>query len=318
MGKMFKTKYSSAVDNDNLLRLGEMRIHISGDNKDKPLHMAFNKNVDLEIVGDGYFTDSTYTQNLGKKISYDAHVGKNLYLSNGNYDVAILDKYAITYLTKQHNTTASLDIDSLKYSTNIKTINFQGNSTGDLSSLSGFSKLTNIDLESLLITGDLSSLSGLSGLSTIDLKSPLITGDLSSLSGLSELADIDLGPKITGDVSSLSSLTKLERLAQFNVDTGYGIHGDFSYLGPKVSFVGSWKLLSGSWTAGRRTSGNIIAFQGVNFGADVDNVLIDLAKCDRVENAASYKIALKGTKTSASDDAVATLQGKGYTVVVNS
>ena len=296
MGKMFKTKYPSAVNNDNLLRIGEMRIHISGDNKEKPLYMTFNKNTELEIIGDGYFTDSTYTQNLGKKTSYPADSGNYLYLSNGNYDVAILNKYAITYLSKGQNVTASLDIDSFKYSTNITFISIGGP----------------------LTTGDLSSLSGLSKLSTLDINGTSVTGDLSSLSGLSELTNIDLSSKITGDVSSLSSLTKLTRLTQFNVDTGYGIHGDFSYLGPKVQYVASWSLLSGSWTAGRRTSGNIISFNNVNFGADVDNVLIDLAKCDKVENAASYSITLKGTKTSASDEAVATLQGKGYTVVVNS
>ena len=296
MGKMFKTKYPSAVNNDNLLRIGEMRIHISGDNREKPFFMAFDKNTELEIIGDGYFTDDTYTQNLGKKTSYPANSSNYLYLSNGNYDVAILNKYAITYLSGGKNNTASLDIDSLKYSTNI----------------------TSISISGPLTTGDLSSFSGLSELTYLNISVPLITGDLSSLSGLNELTVIELSSKITGDVSSLSSLTKLTRLTQFNVDTGYGIHGDFSYLGPKVQYVGSWSLLSGSWTAGRRTSGNIISFTGVNFGADVDNVLIDLAKCDKVENAASYNITLKGTKTSASDEAVATLQGKGYTVVVNS
>ena len=123
--------------------------------------------------------------------------------------------------------------------------------------------------------------------------------------------------RVYGDVSTRMGNT--ERISAKNV---LGLHGDLSKFGTEVEenknlFVSSPS--SFTWSE-RPVSAVILALEDCNLGNYVDKMLQDQANCkaSTASNPSSwYKlINVKGTRTSASDVAVTTLQQKGYTVSV--
>ena len=81
---------------------------------------------------------------------------------------------------------------------------------------------------------------------------------------------------------------------------------------------GGQVLFSGetfTWS-NRPSDYKILAIGGCNLGTNVDQMLIDQAKLDAGDTYYQKNIDVKGTRTSASDAAVTTLQGKGFTISV--
>ena len=227
------------------------------------------------------------------------------------------------------------DLSSLKNLLSLSELTL-GNTaiTGDLSSLSGLTSLTTIQLYDTAITGDLSSLSGLKLLSYIHLERASITGNLSSLSGLTGLTKIYLREtKTSGDTSVLRcyNLTVLNLTnATFNVNSMKAfnklesvilyyssISGDIATLSDTLSLLMAPNATSKSCTwSSRKSSAKIISMPYYLITDNIDKMLQDQAQC-QADAASSYKtIAAKGTRTSASDAAVQTLQSKGYTVSI--
>ena len=124
------TTYKANTNDDNLLRIGEMRIKISSiespNEYSQSISLEFDKSVDLEIIGEGYFTDATLSVNNGKKMT--CNVGNNvIYFSNGNYEIAILDKYSINYLmtsktSGNYSPNKLIKLKDLQYSINLTRI----------------------------------------------------------------------------------------------------------------------------------------------------------------------------------------------------
>ena len=73
-----------------------------------------------------------------------------------------------------------------------------------------------------------------------------------------------------------------------------------------------------SWSS-KSSSAYIMTAKDVNFGNDLDKYLIDTAQgvVPSTDISSVRRIDVNGTKTSASDAAVATLKSKGYTVKIN-
>ena len=73
MNKALVTKLSGRVANSELLRLGEIRILIDKEEtptaKSRSLMIGVNKVTAIEIIGDGYFTDESLSDNKGKSIN---------------------------------------------------------------------------------------------------------------------------------------------------------------------------------------------------------------------------------------------------------
>ena len=122
------TTYKATVNDNSLLKVGEMRIKVSSvesPNKNtNGFALSVNKDVELEIIGDGYFTDETLTQNKGKKITHKNNLSRNIFVSNGNFEVSISNKYAINYFAISvpvdwNTPNKSFDIGMLRYSPNI-------------------------------------------------------------------------------------------------------------------------------------------------------------------------------------------------------
>lgn len=105
MAKTLVVKLAGTVEDNTLPRLGEIIIKISTLNNatggNQGLTLANTEPITLETEG-GYFTDSTLTQNLGTTLTKAAGEG-NVYVSNANQTLRIMNKYAITKISTDVN-----------------------------------------------------------------------------------------------------------------------------------------------------------------------------------------------------------------------
>lgn len=299
------TKLKGTVQNSNLLRVGEMRLCVhridNPNSETQRINLNFTEDVKLEIIGDGYFTNNTLVSNLGKSLIAKANVETLVYFSNGDFEIAILNKYALTKInTRTSKKTAIKDIADLKYS-------------------SGLNYLATNSVENVGYFSDIKSLTNLYYLSVSNAN---INGNLSDLKSLTNLTYLIIGNtsnKTTGNVSSLKNMTRLNTLAIQNSD----VIGDLATLPSScrsVSFDYHDTNAVFDWSS-RPASSNIIAIRGNPKLNNIDKMLQDQANCVvgfTSDDDASYrKIEVSGTRTSASDAALATLQQKGYTVTIN-
>ena len=332
MNRCLVTKLNGSVDNTSLLRIGEMRIGIS--KIDSPNHwtqgfrITVNKLTVLEIIGDGYFTDVNLTANNGKKITLNPNVNKKVYVSNGNFEVAILDKYALVGIYdydeySEGNSTYSQknksisDIGFFKYSTALASLGLSNtNLSGDIANLKNLTALTRIELNNTNLSGDIANLKNLTALTILKLSNTHVSGDIANLKNLTALTSMQLHNTqipLTGEISALSTLSKCKTISlQYSKLTGdLAILPDACcevYLYYNKGSVFTWST--------RPSSAYIISFGGAPLYSNVDKMLQDQAQC-QVGPTANKTISATGTRTSASDNAVATLQQKGYTVIIN-
>lgn len=328
MGKCLVTKLSGTVNNDNLLRIGEFAIKVA--KVDSPTDATqcisvemINAKSKARIIGNGYFTDKTLSENKGKEI--ELIIGRNdLYASpntdvtiiiENKYNISSLEAFAVGQTSNVYAKNKSFSLDDLKFSTYLKSINFNNSSVeGSISSFDGFTNLKTLSITSTNITGNLSALSGCTNLTILALQNTNVEGNLSAFSGCTNLTNINVNnTRITGSLSSITALTKLKEI-YLNRNIG----GDLATISPACYFVGIIEQAY-DWTT-RDSSANIFAIECTNATVkNVDKMLIDFANCNAAipnQNVRYKIIYVKGTRTSASDTAVATLQQKGYTISI--
>lgn len=347
MNKTLVTKLNGSIDNNELLRLGEIRILIDKEKapsaKSRSIDISVNKDTPVEIIGDGYFTDSSLSANKGKSMVISEGLN-TIYVSNDNIVLAVLNKYNITGLFYEHldDDTESVDakhkhinLEQLKYCLSLKNITFIGASvTGDISELSNLKALTYLTLGKTPTTGDISSLKELTSLLTLQLEDTSIKGDISSLAGLTNLKRLYLrNSKVNGNLGILKcynvislylsnvtfnandfvSFSKLEEAILYNST----ISGDIALLPDNVNLllIDEVSKTSCTWSS-RKSSAKIISMPQYLITDNIDKMLQDQAQCQAVATSPYKTIVAKGIRTSASDAAVQTLQSKGYTVSI--
>lgn len=346
MNKTLVTKLSGRTANNELLRLGELRILIDKEEapttKSRSFDITVNKNTPIEIVGDGYFTDKSLSANKGKSMVLSEGLN-TVYLSNDNIVLAILNKYNIKELFYEHldSSTASasakhkhVNLEQLKCCQSLTNLTFNGTSTtGDISELSNLTALLYLSLSGTLVVGDISSLKELTSLSNLQLENTLVKGDISSLADLTNLKNLGLRntqtngnagllkcynatnlylSNVTFNANDFASFNKLEKVILYNSL----ISGDIATLPDTLSLmlVDDATSKSCTWSS-RKSSAKIISMPYYLLTDNIDKMLQDQAQCQA--DTSSYKtIVAKGTRTSASDAAVQTLQSKGYTVSI--
>ena len=331
MNRCLVTKLNGSVDNTSLLRIGEMRIGIS--KIDSPNHwtqgfrITVNKLTVLEIIGDGYFTDVNLTANNGKKITLNPNVYEKVYVSNGNFEVAILDKYALVAIfdydtydegnsTYSQKNKSISDIGFFKYSTALTSLGLSNTIiSGDIANLKNLTALTRIELSNTNLSGDIANLKNLTALTILKLSNTNISGDIANLKNLTALTNLGLSNAqipLTGEISALSTLSKCSTISlSFSKLTG-----DLAILPDACCEVGLYYNKGSVFTwSTRPSSAYIISLGNASLYSNVDKMLQDQAQC-QVGTTANKTISATGTRTSASDNAVATLQQKGYTVII--
>jgi len=146
------------------------------------------------------------------------------------------------------------------------------------------------------ISGDIGRFSKMTSLTYLYLNSTSVSGDISAVSGLTSLTRLYLySTSVSGDISAVSGLTSLTRLYLYSTS----VSGDISAVA-----LPAW-------------AGINLQIQDLGLDAtEVDNFLIDFED----GAGAAGTLTLNGTnatRTSASDAAVASLRGAGWTVNVN-
>ena len=343
MGKCLVTKLNGAVNDDSLLSIGELRIKIekvtTPTSTTQLIKIGVTTDTILKIVGNGYFTDSTLNQNKGKSIT----IGRNdespndVYVSNGDFELAIMNKYNLTMIICGSFQNKELFLDDLKFSTSVKSIEFSpGNVYGDLDTVKSMSNLQSLSLNNTGITGDIAALSD-KNIGVMGLQNTTAFGDISNIAASKSLSyllingtgikgDISvLKDKVNlkylnisntglyGDISAFKNLTKIKELLLNGLDCT----GDLAALPDNILFVDCSKNI-GKFSWGSSSRKYIMAMYKI-VTDDVDKILNAMSNMEAkfLDSYVWYhSIELIGTRTSASDSAVATLQSKGYTVSV--
>ena len=330
MEKCFITKLNGIVSSPDILKLGEMRINVTKlDNptsKTQYFSFTFNEKSDIEIIGDGYFTNENLSVNYGKKKTVEPNTDTIIYVSNGDFGLSIFDKYSlknIVVFTLGYSISNKKmsDIEVLKFSKNLVNLNLPNTQvSGDIGGLKTLTALTNLNLSNTQVSGDIGGLKTLTALTTLNLPNTQVNGDIGGLKTLTALTSLSLyntQVPYTGNIGELSALSKCtEILIKYSK-----LSGDLATLPSVCRFV-SFDGDKGSvftWSE-RPSSAKILAIQGTANLTNVDKMLQDQAQCQvgfSASDASWYKtIFITGTRTSASDAAVQTLQSKGYTVSI--
>ena len=328
MAKCLITKLNGSVDNNELLRMGEMRIKVESvgsPTKDtQGLGVAFIEPTTVEIVGDGYFTDNTLTENKGKSMVVSSSQGV---IVNQATTVAIRNKYKLTGLNvfipsgNPYGKNKVLNIDDLKYSTSLNSLNLVSTqASGDIANLKNLTALTTLSLGNTQVVGDIANLKNLTSLKTLRLSLTQVNGDIANLKNLTALKLLSLSNTqvpLTGDIGQLNALSNCTEMSlQYNKLTG-----DLATIPSNCRFV-SFLNDKGSvftWST-RPSTAKIIAIEGAASLTNIDKMLQDQAQCQvgfSSNDSAWYKIiSVAGNRTSASDDAVEALLQKGYTISI--
>ena len=349
MAKCLVKKLNGSVDNNELLRIGEMRIKVESvesPTKDtQGFGVAFTKPTTVEIVGDGYFTDKTLTENKGKSMVVSS--AQDVIVSQAT-TVAIRNKYKLLNLNvfilsgNPYGKNKVLNVEDLKYSTSLSSLNLSNmQASGDIANLKNLVALTSLVLNNTQVSGDIANLKNLTNLTNLNISNTNISGDMSNLNSFTTLTSLNLyGTQVKGDIANLKSLTALTSLVlnntqvsgdianiyfalrgttkEFNVAYCNNLSGDLASLPNNILFLNSYKGNSKfTWTKGSSRT-NILACANLHC-TNIDDMLNDMANMTAsfAGQDAYYKvISLVGTRTSASDAAVQTLQNKGYTVSI--
>lgn len=299
MNKCLVTKLNGVVNNDSIPKLGELIIEVN-DANDAILEFYGITYENIAVRTSGNVTLSNDSTNSKKKVS---GTGK-IFLSSMN------NKYPTGIVTWKNIKLAFPNLSS-SFLKNCNTYNLNAG---------GYEFKLKSNLYSLIIAN--ARLEGTFGsISVINCNSCILNNDeplnlntfnVSNLTSFSWTAG-----KITGNISCLDSVHAPNLVKQKNLD----LWGNTSTLTGDVSKMlkDGGKVLFSKETftwSNRPSDYKILAIGSCNLGTDVDQMLIDQAKLDAGDTYYQKSIDVIGTRTSASDAAVATLQGKGFTISI--
>ena len=316
MGNCLVTKLKGSINNDELLKLGEIRVYTSPvaspNEYTQRVNVQGSEITDVFILKEngsyaGTFIDSSLSP-LPGEAAYKTTNEYVFFISNGA-DFSIANKYHLQYfmVNSSSGDNVTVDINQLDYSVELILVDLQGSGvTGDLSSFIGKGKtaLTSLSLKNTSVKGLLSDFSVCSALKTIT-----ITGSTD----------------ITGTVEGLANNNSLEEINTIGNTT---IGGEMSALPKNFKTLRSQYQNYWSWSSptARPTTSSIFSIYGyftdspVELGPDLDNCLQNLAICtmpstsvticlrgDASANTAAYAAALKRVISAVS----------GSTLIVN-
>lgn len=317
--KTLITKLNGTVNNDDLLAIGQIKLNVSkrasqtAENSYSTIKFEGDKNLHARIVGNGFFTTENFSENKGTSLEVYPNVVNAFYVSNTDCAIILEDKYNLTLL----NTPNSFELDVLRYSKKLTELSGT-NVSGDISNLKSLTALTKLKISGTNVIGDIATINNLTNLTLLSLSGTNVIGDIASLNSLTALTGLNISKtNISGDIANiyfaLSGTTK-----EFSVASCNNLSGNLASLPNNILFFDSYQGNSKfTWTRGSSRT-NILACSNLHC-ANIDDMLNDMANMTAsfAGQEAYYKtIDLIGTRTSASDAAVQTLQSKGYTVSI--
>ena len=283
MANCLVTKLNGIANNEAIEKIGEIKAGLVAGNYS--ITTAGSSNNTVRLTGNAYFSDSTYSENKGQSITFENPSNWNtVYIVSNGYANVFFNLYSNTVFRCDKN----LDIDPsrFRYASTLRSdLMLMSDNKASLSDFLGRVTISST-LYTNAFTGDISGISKCTGLTMIALLNDNISGDLSSVRNISNLTSLSLYCNMTGDASLLPANIK-------NCLLSYKAHI--------------------TWNTERPASSTIPSIKGAPVVDNLDAMLINMAKCKATSNKQIY---VKGTRTSASDSAISTLQVMGYTVSI--
>jgi len=232
------TKLESSVSDSSLLPIGALVLQSKQVDSVTSAKRFFGivGPVKMTIVGNGYFTDSSLSQNLGKEVSYTGASEHGVYTSNGNYKIICTSKYDFTRLNL-NGEGVYINIDENKFVNNCTIIQAYSSLTeGDISNLEKWERLEEIARNNVStngLTGDI-SVFGKINIQKVRLQLTGVYGDIKNLSSNTRISVLNFTDSkgIYGNVSDISNLVNLTSVLFTGCDK---IVGNVSSLGTLVN-----------------------------------------------------------------------------------
>lgn len=309
MGKCLVTRLNDIVANESLLHVGEIVVEVEGVNANSVLFNAYKGSISC----DRSFMLGTETVNANEKRSLNNGWTDIKSIDAGSYKFHFFDKYSICGFIQK---ASKASYNGLCFLKDANEIIVNTSDYFDISNIASSIKLENLSLKGK-VTGDISHLSDLTSIVSLTLGES-IYGDISNVRCKSSLRELIIGStKITFNSDKLKEFPALNSfiyVGRTAVD-----FGDIAILGNDVSYIDLDTMAKIKWTT-RNSPAKIIGICNSPVLDNIDKMLQDQAKCETgiISSSQSWKkvITAKGTRTSASDSAVQTLQSKGYTVSI--
>lgn len=290
MGKCLVTKLNGAVTNDKLLHIGECVIGVESSSADELL-------LQVNLGNTEYYCEQSHLlgeESVGagtKRVIVDWKDIKSSVA--GLYRFHFLNKYLITGLLANSNNPFN-EVSQLNFLNNLKQFTLNTDDVFDLDNLKQSTSLTLVHLKGNII------------------------GDISSLKNMTAITNLSGKFFINGKAEELRMLPKLEMFDCENA-VDKGDFGDIALLPVNFKYLNLGRNASISWSS-RPSTSKIIGIIGSPRLSNIDKMLQDQAQCVTgiTSSTTEYmkSITATGTRTSASDAAVQTLQSKGYTVSI--
>ena len=313
MGKCLVTKLNGAATNDKLLHIGECVIGVESKSSNETLFQVDLGNFEYYCEQSHVLGEENVNAGVKRKFK-----GWNDLKSSvaGLYRFHFLNKYFIKGLLTRSNNNLN-EVIQLNFLNNLTQFSLSSDDMFDLDNLKQSTSLMSVILKGNII-GDISSLKNMTALTNLTVNSTQVTGDISSLENMTALISFSGKCFINGKAEKLKMLSKLELFDCENA-VNKGNFGDIALLPTSFRYLNIGVNASVSWSS-RPSTSKIISIYNSPKLSNIDKMLQDQAQCVTgiTSSTPEYmkSITATGTRTSASDAAVQTLQSKGYTVSI--
>lgn len=312
MGKCLVTKLSGVVQNEDLLKIGELEIVLKGNSSSgkRMPSFQFTEATVVKAINGLISASDVNNGNKAHELNISSNSGNMSCFADGEVKLRIDNKYHLVSLYEQDNDNfADLEIDlaDLKYCKSLTKLNIGSKKT---------------------VKGSLEDIKDLS-ITDIYLK-PETSSDLANVKGWTLTSHAPEGVflgNVFGDISNIHTSFASNIKLCVNGAEGKSIYGDLGKLGDKIQiFVSNGDTNMNenfTWSSStvRPSSYSFIPMYKVRFatGTDVDNYLINVSSCnfDSGHDKHITIFCTNGTRSSASDTALATIKSNGYTVSLN-
>ena len=263
------TTYKAAVNDNSLLKIGEMRLEAGTFTETYGKRINFTSYPQVIETLDGsasLTTDKNLLTGFTNKITLNTD-NQFFYTKTQDVVIVVSNKYDVKGIYCRKTT---INLDNLKYSDNLASLE-DVFCKGSLASIKDkpITYLMNLEFEK---KQDIINLSGLTALTNLSMGNTSVSGDISALSGLTALTFINFGnASVSGNIQSLGTLTALTFMELVNMPNMRGevidyviaqrSHGRTSgntRFGPSRTVKFNGKVLSGynnfSWTASTITN----------------------------------------------------------------
>ena len=312
MGKCLITKLSGVVQNEDLLKMGEFAIILKGNSSSgkRIPSFSFTESTVIKSINGLISAQNVNNGNKAQELNISSTSGNMSCFADGEVKLRVENKYNLVGLYEQDNDAfADLEIDlaDLEFCKSLTKLNI-GNKKTVKGSLE--------DIKDLPITD-------------IYLN-PETPSDLANVKGWTLTSHAPEGVSLSnvyGDISNIhTSFANKIKITVIGTK-GKSLHGDLGKLGNKIQiFVSNGNInmdenFTWSSSTARPSSYSFIPIYNVRFatGTDVDNYLINAASCnfDSGHDKNIIIFCTNGTRSSASDTALATIKSNGYSVSLN-